>query len=144
MANERTKPIPAPRIAETRGGTPLYNDPAAFQSAVLAYFDECEEAGCFPDEAGMFVALKIFEEDLQRLYEKEDGWKYERVMKVAKLRRESWLARNMVADNKLTNGCMNALKQERNGGYNDRPKASEQKRVVVVFEGVEGGTELFG
>lgn len=138
MATAKTKPVSAPKVDTTKGGPPLYNDFPAFQKAVNDYFDKCDEEGVFPDEAGMWVFLRIFEEDMERLYAKEDGPKYERVMKIAKLRRESWLSRNMVADNKMTTGCANALKEEKNGGYN-KPKAGEQKRVRIVMP---DGTDL--
>jgi hypothetical protein len=58
---------------------------------------------------------------------------------MAKLRRESWLARHMVADNKKASGCMNALKQMENGGYMDRNVAQDDKTLRIKVDGIAGG-----
>jgi hypothetical protein len=101
------------------------------------YFTECNELGVFPDEKGMYVFMNIFEEDIEPLISEEnpDAEEYLRILKLARYRRESWLSRNMVADNKMASGCMNALKQEQNGGYTDRPIADKKQRVEVVLPG---------
>ena len=36
-------------------------------------------------------------------------------------------------------GCMNALKQEKNGGYADKAGAGAEKRLVIRLEGVGSG-----
>lgn len=61
----------------------------------------------------------------------------------AKCRRESWLTRKMVSDNKAANGCMNALKQKKNGGYTDRPVESNDKSLTININGVSGGWASF-
>ena len=44
----------------------------------------------------------------------------------------------MVSDNKLAQGCLNALKQPENGGYVDRPVDSGEQKVTLVIGGVGG------
>lgn len=135
-AKERPKPISAPKIGETRGRRPSWNDYKEFAKAVDDYFEDCDQAGVFPDEKGMYVFLKIFEEDLEPLLapENPDSVEYARILKRAKYRRESWLSRNMVNDNKMANGCFNALKQEANGGYSDRgTQGKEEKKVKILL-----------
>ena len=134
-ANE-SKPIGAPPVKEdNRGRRPTYNDPKTFNSKVDEYFKDCDEKGIFPDEKGMFVFMDIFEEEIDALIspENKNADKYLRVLKRAQYRRESWLARNMVANNKISAGCMNALKQEQNGGYRDRASENKTKRVQVIM-----------
>ena len=138
MAAPRKKadPVTAPPvIEETRGRRPSYNDYKVFRKKVDEYFADCDQKGIFPDEKGMYVFMDIFEEDLDPLLssENKNASEYIRVLKRAQYRRESWLARNMVADNKKASGCMNALKQEQNGGYRDRAEANKTKRVQVIM-----------
>ena len=131
----RTEPKSAPKVVETRGRRPTYKDPKEFRTRVDEYFDDCDKNKVFPDEKGMYVFLKIFEEDLEPLLSQEnpDAEEYLRILKLAKYRRESWLSRNMVSDNRMTNGCMNALKQEQNGGYTDRPAVDKSKSVRIIM-----------
>ena len=132
---EEDKPISAPAVRDTRGGKPTYSDYRTFRKKVDEYFVECDELGVFPDEKGMYVFMGIFEEDLEPLIADENpkANEYLRILKLARYRRESWLSRNMVADNKKANGCMNALKQEQNGGYTDRPVVDKKQRVELVL-----------
>lgn len=134
---EESKPVSAPAIKDTRGGKPKYNNYRDFRKKVDDYFVECNEQGVFPDEKGMYVFMNIFEEDIEPLISEENpnADEYLRILKLARYRRESWLSRNMVADNKMASGCMNALKQEQNGGYTDRPTADKKQRVEVVLPG---------
>jgi hypothetical protein len=135
VAKEAPKPAGIPAMRDTRGGRPLYNDHRKFRTKVDEYFQICDEAGVFPDEKGMFLHLGIFEEDLDNLVSDENEYadEYVRILKLARYRRESWLSRNMVRDNKMANGCMNALKQEQNGGYIDRPSSSKKQTVEIVM-----------
>lgn len=134
---EEGKPVAAPAIKDTRGGRPKYNKYRDFRKKVDEYFVECNELGVFPDEKGMYVFMNIFEEDIEPLISEDnpDADEYLRILKLARYRRESWLSRNMVADNKMASGCMNALKQEQNGGYTDRPISDKKQRVEVVLPG---------
>lgn len=129
------KPVSAPKVAETRGMRPKYPDYRVFRNKVDEYFNLCDDAGVFPDEKGMYLHLGIFEEDLDPLIGEDnpDALEYMRVLKLARYRRESWLSRNMVRDNKMANGCMNALKQEQNGGYIDRPSGSKKQTIEIVM-----------
>lgn len=132
---EEPKPVASAPILETRGGKPKYTDPTKFRKKVDEYFAVCDTQGVFPDEKGMYVFLNIFEEDVDELASEENPKheEYQRVLKLARYRRESWLSRNMVADNKKAYGCMNALKQEQNGGYTDRPTTDKKQRFEIVL-----------
>ena len=57
----------------------------------------------------------------------------------AQKRRESFLVRRMTKDNKLANGCMNALKQPRNGGYSDKNKEKGDRKLIIDFRGIGEG-----
>lgn len=126
---------------ETRGRRPTYNDYKDFSRRVDAYFDKCAETDEFPDYAGMLIELKIDKETAAAMCEEgnRDYEEFRRIFSNAKLRRESWLARHMVADNKKANGCMNALKQEENGGYSDRKMDSGEKTLRVKIDQIAGG-----
>ena len=53
------------------------------------------------------------------------------------MRSNDWLENHMVTDGRCANGCMNALKQEKNGGYADRSAPEKkQKRFSIVMQGV--------
>ena len=64
---------------------------------------------------------------------------YRRIFKIAELKRESWLARHMVADNKKATGCMNALKQMENGGYQDKNIQQGDRTLKIKVDGIGGG-----
>ena len=49
-----------------------------------------------------------------------------------------WLENQMVTESGRSSGCMNALKQEKNGGYADKAALREQK-LVVCLSGVGRG-----
>ena len=141
---EKAQPVSSPPIRDTRGGRPTYSDHRRLATKVNDYFKECEDAGVFPDEKGMYVYLGVFKEDIEQYLDDSNpkADEYVRILKLAQYRRESWLARNMVADVKMACGCMNALKQEQNGGYTDRPVVDKKQRVEIVLP--DGATmELF-
>lgn len=50
-----------------------------------------------------------------------------------------WLENQMVTESGRATGCMNALKQEKNGGYADKAGAGSEKRLVIRLEGVGSG-----
>ena len=64
---------------------------------------------------------------------------YNRVIRWAKRRRTSWLERQMVVNNKAAMGCMNALKQPRNGGYSDKNKEKGDRKLIIDFRGIGEG-----
>ena len=47
----------------------------------------------------------------------------------------------MVADNKKATGCMNALKQMENGGYQDKNIQKSDSVLRVKVDGLKGGLE---
>lgn len=106
---------------------------------VLYYFRDCEEKRLvFPDEAGMLNFLDIEDEEYEQM-KTTPG--YDKILRWAKRRRTSWLERMMVTGNKGAAGCMNALKQEKNGGYSEKPVENKERKLIVKIEGV---TEIGG
>lgn len=129
---------------ETRGRRPLWNDYKDFRKAVDEYFEICKKEGVLPDYAGMLLHCQIDREIAQQMQtDWPDVEEFRRIFGIAKLRRESWIARRMAVDNKAANGCMNLLKQEENGGYIDRPSKASEKKVVVDISGIKGGWDSF-
>jgi hypothetical protein len=126
-----------------------YKTAAEFGNAIDEYFSLCkQENDTFPDEAGMIEHLGISPDTIER-YKKagsktapedaeETDKSYAQHLARAKLRRESWLARNMVSDNKRAQGCFNALKQEKNGGYVDRPQDTTQSGEMTIKVQIDG------
>ncbi len=129
---------------ETRGRQPEYNTPQSLRLAVEKYFAAREEDGQFPDFAGMKVALKLSKQDIEAMIDEKnpDHEAYRYVFEVAQDRRESWLARRMVTEPKAANGCMNALKQEKNGGYMDKAADKPTQPIKIEIAGV-GGMHAF-
>ena len=106
---------------------------------ILFYFRDCEEVRqVFPDEAGMLNYLDI-EDDEYEAMKTEPG--YDKLIRWARRRRTSWLERMMVTGGKNSAGCMNALKQEKNGGYAEKPQENKERKLIVKIEGV---TEIGG
>lgn len=130
---------------ETRGRKPKYETPEKLRFAISEYINECEANDTFPDYAGMCLALKISKKTLESYCDPEknanaEGFK--EVLEEAAAKRESYLVRIMVTDNKRAQGCLNALKQKENGGYTDRPAESQEKTLKVQIMGV-GGWDAF-
>ncbi len=105
-----------------------YPTAADLQKAVDKYFSETEGKGVFPDFAGMLVFLGI-KKDTVKNYCKDD--EYRDIFDEARLKRESYLVRVMSSDNKRAQGCFNALKQEENGGYTDKPVDNTERKLVI-------------
>lgn len=101
------------------------------------YFAERTAQGRFPTEAGMLLTLDIGEEEYERLRrEKAYAKEFER----ARLARMDWLENQMVTEGGKATGCMNALKQEKNGGYADKAnQASREQKLVIELKGVGSG-----
>ena len=70
----------------------------------------------------------------------DEHLEYQEVFEYAQLNREGYLLGRMVSDNKLAQGCLNALKQAENGGYVDRPVDTGENKVTINLIGV-GGAE---
>lgn len=101
---------------------------------VLNYFADVEKRGILPDYAGMKLAIGVKSEKRIQEYCKDPDFKD--IFEWAKLRRESFLVRTMSLDNKRANGCYNALKQEANGGYTDKPTENTERKIVIDLKGV--------
>lgn len=127
-----------------KGPRPEYNQPKLLRAAVDRYFDDCEEAKVFPDFAGMKQELQLRNSDIERLTDEKNprAQEYRDIFDEAKDRRESWLVRKMASDPKAANGCMNALKQEANGGYMDKAGSSGEVTLKIKSDGV-GGMHAF-
>lgn len=132
-------------MAETRGRRPQWNDYKKLRLAVDEYHEKCEAEDKFPDYDGLLLSLQIDREDVKAMIADDapDAAEFQRIFTIAKMRRTSWLSRHMVADNKKTNGCMNALKQEENGGYMDKPKDDGEKVLRIKVDGIGGGMNAF-
>lgn len=128
-------------MAETRGRRPEWNDYKKLRLAVDKYFEDCAKIDEFPDYAGMLIALQIDKEDAKAMCAEDapNYTEYRRIFKIAELKRESWLARHMVADNKKATGCMNALKQMENGGYQDKNIQQGDRTLKIKVDGIGGG-----
>lgn len=116
---------------------------------VEAWMAEQEAKGEFPDEAGMKLALKkagvgprMLMRYLSETENPEHFQEYRDIFEDAKLEREHYLVTRMVKDNKLAQGCLNALKQPANGGYIDRPQETGKVELTIKVAGV-GGMDKF-
>lgn len=104
------------------------------------YFDERTARGRFPTEAGMLLALGLNEERYAALRRERI---FAREFERARLARMDWLENQMVTEGGKASGCMNALKQEKNGGYADRAAAgSREQKLVIELKGVGSGAAL--
>ena len=104
------------------------------------YFDERTARGRCPTEAGMLLALGLSEERYAALRRERI---FAREFERARLARMDWLENQMVTEGGKASGCMNALKQEKNGGYADRAAAgSREQKLVIELKGVGSGAAL--
>ena len=109
--------------------------PEQLRAAIDNYFLQNEKKGEFPDYAGMLVYLGNAEDDDVAVLCDENP-EIRKLFAYAKKRRESFLIRRMTRDNKLANGCMNALKQPINGGYSDKNQKKEDRKLIIDFRGI--------
>ena len=121
MAKTRTQ-----RAAEMRG-------------AIEAYFETRRAEGRFPTEAGMLLQLDLGEDEYRKLGEDRI---FRREFERARLARMDWLENQMVTESGRATGCMNALKQEKNGGYADKALAQREQKLVICLAGVGSGAAL--
>ena len=122
-----------------------FKDADAMRAFVENWIEERKAANEFPDEAGMKLAIKkagvgprMLSKYLSENDNPEHYQEYRDIFEDAKLERESWLVTHMVKDNKLAQGCLNALKQPANGGYIDRPLDTGKVEVTLKVEGIGG------
>lgn len=111
-----------------------YKTPEDLAVKINEYFTYNERRNEFPDYAGMKIYIGLKSEATIKSYCEEAG--FAELFEEAKLRRESFLVRRMTRDNKLANGCMNALKQENNGGYTDKPTDIGDRKLIIELKGV--------
>ena len=127
-----------------RGPKPMYESPDALKKKIDEYFKITEGQGEFPDLAGMRIYLGMSENTMRKYQEEghENCEEYRAIFSEARDRRESFLVRRMTKDNKLAQGCLNALKQPANGGYIDKPQEQGGKmEITLKVSGLKGGTE---
>ena len=109
---------------------------AEMRGEIDRYFAQRRAEGRFPTEAGMLLALELSEEEYKKLSEAR---LFKKEFDRARLARNDWLENQMVTESGRASGCMNALKQEKNGGYADKAGAGSEKRLVIRLEGVGSG-----
>ena len=109
---------------------------AEMRGEIDRYFAQRRAEGRFPTEAGMLLELGLSEEKYAAYL--ADA-RYRPELERARLRRMDWLENQMVTESGRATGCMNALKQEKNGGYADKAGAGAEKRLVIRLEGVGSG-----
>lgn len=127
-----------------RGPKPMYESPDALRKKIEEYFEKTEAAGEFPDYAGMRLYLRMSEATIARYQEEgHDNYEeYREIFNEAKDRRESFLVRRMTKDNKLAQGCLNALKQPANGGYIDKAQDKGEKlQITLKVAGLDKGMD---
>lgn len=106
------------------------------REGIERYFAEREAEGRFPTEAGLLLELGLTEEEYSGQFA-DDRLRHE--LERARLRRMDWLENQMVTESGKATGCMNALKQEKNGGYADKAGTGGEKRLIIRLEGVGSG-----
>lgn len=77
----------------------------------------------------MLLHLDISEEQYRKKWEDKG---YRKVLERARLRRMDWLENQMVVESRVSSGCMNALKQEKNGGYVDRASLDNKSKCLTI------------
>lgn len=119
---------------KNKGGRPRLESPASLENRVIDYFETCTAGGRFPTESGMLLHLGLCGERARAALANP---KYADIWERAKLRRMDWLENQMVTEPRCANGCMNALKQEKNGGYADKSLPENKPRQLrIVMDGV--------
>ena len=109
---------------------------AELRRRIDEYFARREAEGRFPTEAGLLLELGLTEEEYSGQFA-DDRLRHE--LERARLRRMDWLENQMVTESGKATGCMNALKQEKNGGYADKAGTGGEKRLIIRLEGVGSG-----
>lgn len=115
--------------------------PEELRAKVEEFLAECERKNTPPLLPQMLLYLGIGRSTMDRWCNPKDcdqADEYAEVFEFAQLNREGYLLARMVSDNKLAQGCLNALKQKENGGYTDRPVDSGETKVTINLMGVGG------
>ncbi len=109
---------------------------AVMRGEIDRYFAQRRAEGRFPTEAGMLLALDLSEEEYKKLSEAR---LFKKEFDRARLARNDWLENQMVTESGRASGCMNALKQEKNGGYADKGAGPREQKLVICLSGVGSG-----
>ena len=109
---------------------------AELRQGIEEYFDARREENRFPTEAGMLLSLGLSEEEYKKLSEDR---MFKKEFERARLARMDWLENQMVTESGRAAGCMNALKQEKNGGYADKGGGQREQKLVICLTGVGKG-----
>ena len=109
---------------------------AEMRGEIDRYFAHRRAEGRFPKEAGMLLALDLSEEEYKKLSEAR---LFKKEFDRARLARNDWLENQMVTESGRASGCMNALKQEKNGGYADKGAGPREQKLVICLSGVGSG-----
>ena len=109
---------------------------AGMRGEIDRYFAQRRAEGRFPTEAGMLLALDLSEEEYKKLSEAR---LFKKEFDRARLARNDWLENQMVTESGRASGCMNALKQEKNGGYADKGAGPREQKLVICLSGVGSG-----
>ena len=130
----------AKRTTEERkpGGRPRDPTVEELKASIQEYIDGCEADGRFPTESGMLLFLGLVGKKREDYLGKA---KYRDVWQAAKDRRIDWLENQMATNPRCAQGCMNALKQEKNGGYVDKSVSNDRsasKALKINLTGVGG------
>ena len=108
-----------------------------FENKINEYFLKCEQKATYPDEAGLILHLGLSKKTYEKHRDNTDGKHagFSRALCSARLRRESVIVRDLVANGSGT-GKMFVARQPSNGGLNDKPRDEPKK---VTFEVLIGG-----
>ena len=109
---------------------------AEMRGEIDRYFAQRRAEGRFHTEAGMLLALDLSEEEYKKLSEAR---LFKKEFDRARLARNDWLENQMVTESGRASGCMNALKQEKNGGYADKGAGPREQKLVICLSGVGSG-----
>lgn len=122
-----------------RGPAKKYT-PEALRAKIDEFLADCDKKGVPPLLPRMLLYLNIGRSAMYNWCDKdtEEGRAYLAAFEYAQLHRESYLLERMVSDNKLAQGCLNALKQAENGGYVDRPQDSGEVKITINVAGCGG------
>jgi len=114
-----------------------------FEKTIESYFKTCEEAGVFPDEAGLILFLGLEREEYERLRDGKRGKAYAAALSKARLRRESIIVRELYNTEKAATGKIFVARQPENGGLTDKPREAHAP-VTVEVRLAGAGEDPFG
>ena len=116
--------------------------PEELRAKIDEFLEKCKKDGTPPLLPQMLLYLGIGRSTVYAWCSDkcDEHLEYQDVFEYAQLNREGYLLGRMVSDNKLAQGCLNALKQAENGGYVDRPVDTGENKVTINLIGV-GGAE---